>query len=255
MRALSIDTVDICPWALREGLILRKLDSEADGTALVETPGGGCWTAGAGTVAARAEIERPVERQQTMTGPDNSQAGTRPISVAELLAKNGTIGAPPVGGGRRRRRRGNSDAVTVAELTGEIPIVRIGDSGDPDRRAAEPERRGAASDDDERESPTDYRLRPADRRPSHANGNAKPPGDLRHRSQAVRVPSRPRDRPERAPEPLPRRAEAHRPERSDDPRAACALPTSPGRVPCPPTVHEPTCTAERRRDGESPAPS
>jgi exopolyphosphatase/guanosine-5'-triphosphate,3'-diphosphate pyrophosphatase len=36
MRALSIETVDICPWALREGLILRKLDSEADGTALVE---------------------------------------------------------------------------------------------------------------------------------------------------------------------------------------------------------------------------
>ncbi|MBO0864081.1 MAG: hypothetical protein J2P16_03305, partial [Mycobacterium sp.] len=40
MRALSIETVDICPWALREGLILRKLDSEADGTALVETPVG-----------------------------------------------------------------------------------------------------------------------------------------------------------------------------------------------------------------------
>ena len=43
--------------------------------------------------------------------------------MAELLAKNGTIGAPPVGG-RRRRRRGNADAVTVAELTGEIPIIR-----------------------------------------------------------------------------------------------------------------------------------
>lgn len=57
-----------------------------------------------------------------MTGPENSPSGTRPISVAELLAKNGTIGAPPVGG-RRRRRRGNSDAVTVAELTGEIPII------------------------------------------------------------------------------------------------------------------------------------
>ncbi|WP_422742321.1 hypothetical protein ACN27E_14240 [Mycobacterium sp. WMMD1722] len=55
-----------------------------------------------------------------MTGPDNSN--TRPISVAELLAKNGTIGAPPAGG-RRRRRRGNADAVTVAELTGEIPII------------------------------------------------------------------------------------------------------------------------------------
>jgi hypothetical protein len=56
-----------------------------------------------------------------MTGPEDSPDSTRPISVAELLAKNGTIGAPPVGG-RRRRRRG-SDSVTVAELTGEIPIV------------------------------------------------------------------------------------------------------------------------------------
>ena len=37
MRALSLDSVDICPWALREGIILRRLDSEADGTALVET--------------------------------------------------------------------------------------------------------------------------------------------------------------------------------------------------------------------------
>ncbi|HKV19566.1 MAG TPA: hypothetical protein VJR50_11070 [Mycobacterium sp.] len=57
-----------------------------------------------------------------MTGPEDSHSSTRPISVAELLAKNGTIGAPPVGG-RRRRRRGNSDSVSVAELTGEIPIV------------------------------------------------------------------------------------------------------------------------------------
>ena len=57
-----------------------------------------------------------------MTGPEDSPGGTRPISVAELLAKTGTIGAPPVGG-RRRRRRGNNEAVTVAELTGEIPIV------------------------------------------------------------------------------------------------------------------------------------
>src|SRR6476661_972845 len=55
-----------------------------------------------------------------MTDPhDNSN--TRPISVAELLAKNGTIGAPVPN--RRRRRRGNSDAVTVAELTGEIPVI------------------------------------------------------------------------------------------------------------------------------------
>ncbi|MGH3677892.1 MAG: hypothetical protein ACRDU5_19600 [Mycobacterium sp.] len=57
-----------------------------------------------------------------MTGPEDSHSSTRPISVAELLAKNGTIGAPPVGG-RRRRRRGDSDSISVAELTGEIPII------------------------------------------------------------------------------------------------------------------------------------
>jgi hypothetical protein len=59
-----------------------------------------------------------------MTGPHDT---TRPISVAELLAKNGTLGAPAPA--RRRRRRGNSDAVTVAELTGEIPIIT--DDTDP----------------------------------------------------------------------------------------------------------------------------
>ena len=53
-----------------------------------------------------------------------SDDSTRPISVAELLARNGTIGAPPVTG-RRRRRRGNDQSVTVAELTGEIPVIRI----------------------------------------------------------------------------------------------------------------------------------
>lgn len=55
-----------------------------------------------------------------MTGPHDS-ANTRPISVAELLARNGTIGAPIPG--HRRRRRGNTEAVTVAELTGEIPVI------------------------------------------------------------------------------------------------------------------------------------
>ena len=66
-----------------------------------------------------------------MTGSrsDTREEATRPISVAELLAKNGTIGSPPVTG-RRRRRRGNSGAVTVAELTGEIPIIRAGDTED-----------------------------------------------------------------------------------------------------------------------------
>ena len=37
MRALSIDSVEICPWALREGLILRKLDTETDGDLVVRS--------------------------------------------------------------------------------------------------------------------------------------------------------------------------------------------------------------------------
>jgi exopolyphosphatase/guanosine-5'-triphosphate,3'-diphosphate pyrophosphatase len=41
MRALSLESVEICPWALREGVILRRLDSETDGNPLVETPSGG----------------------------------------------------------------------------------------------------------------------------------------------------------------------------------------------------------------------
>lgn len=58
-----------------------------------------------------------------------SEDSTRPISVAELLARNGTIGSPPVSGHRRRKRR---DAVSVAELTGEIPIAgaELAESGD-----------------------------------------------------------------------------------------------------------------------------
>jgi exopolyphosphatase/guanosine-5'-triphosphate,3'-diphosphate pyrophosphatase len=30
MRVLTLDSLEICPWALREGLILRKLDTEMD---------------------------------------------------------------------------------------------------------------------------------------------------------------------------------------------------------------------------------
>ncbi len=71
-----------------------------------------------------------------MTGPhsETESSGTRPISVAELLARNGTIGAPAVTR-RRRRRRGDSDAVTVAELTGEIPVIR--DDDETEHLAAE----------------------------------------------------------------------------------------------------------------------
>lgn len=71
-----------------------------------------------------------------MTGTHEGHS-TRPISVAELLAKNGTIGAPPPAG-RRHRRRNNSEAVTVAELTGEIPVVRDDEDHRDDTEHVEP---------------------------------------------------------------------------------------------------------------------
>lgn len=57
-----------------------------------------------------------------MTRPHSDAEDTKQVSVAELLARNGSIGGPvPT---RRRRRRRGDDSVSVAELTGEIPIVR-----------------------------------------------------------------------------------------------------------------------------------
>jgi hypothetical protein len=66
-----------------------------------------------------------------MTGSDSDAEDPKQISVAELLARNGA-GAPTVA--RRRRRRRGDDSVTVAELTGEIPIIR----DDHHERAARP---------------------------------------------------------------------------------------------------------------------
>ncbi|MBA0045986.1 hypothetical protein [Mycobacterium sp. NPDC050853] len=54
-----------------------------------------------------------------MTDSDDTQ---RPVSVAELLARNGA--AEGKISGHRRRMRGNADAIPVAELTGEIPVIR-----------------------------------------------------------------------------------------------------------------------------------
>src|SRR6476620_5885596 len=88
-----------------------------------------------GGAPAPHQAPAKAQRQHTMTGPEDSHSSTRPISVAEMMARNGTIGAPPVGG-RRRRRRGNSDSVTVAELTGEIPILREHEVHDVDETEA-----------------------------------------------------------------------------------------------------------------------
>ncbi|MGA5461779.1 hypothetical protein [Mycobacterium sp. NPDC050041] len=107
-----------------------------------------------------------------MTGPEDNASGTRPISVAELLAKNGTIGAPPVGG-RRRRRRGNSDSVTVAELTGEIPIISDRDvAHDTAHDAADDVAAADVHHDDHTSAATDGDSDVTGRLP--ANGTAEP---------------------------------------------------------------------------------
>lgn len=138
-----------------------------------------------------------------MSGPDDSEAGTRPISVAELLAKNGTIGAAPPGGGRRRRRRGNSDAVTVAELTGEIPIVRTGeipvvaDEPAPDPEPAPTEAVEPVAENSVEQEPV----------PPRTNGSLRSaPAD-----------AHPATRPELADQPVARRGKTTTPERSHYP--------------------------------------
>jgi hypothetical protein len=133
-----------------------------------------------------------------MTEPHD--ASTRPISVAELLAKNGTIGAPVPN--RRRRRRGNSDAVTVAELTGEIPVIDddiVPEAiGQPGPESHEPHANGSARLDesvsDEAGEKSPYWSEPEPRWPE-----SPPP-----RPRASRPESR-ESRPERSPYPLPSR--------------------------------------------------
>ncbi len=53
---------------------------------------------------------------------NDGAADTGQVSVAELLARNGAKVGTQSGGGRRRR--GMAGGISVAELTGEIPIVR-----------------------------------------------------------------------------------------------------------------------------------
>ncbi|MBB3747818.1 hypothetical protein FHT44_000279 [Mycolicibacterium sp. BK634] len=147
-----------------------------------------------------------------MTAPDDSE-NSRPISVAELLAKNGTIGSPPVGG-RRRRRRGNSDAVTVAELTGEIPIIRTGEM--PIVRDVE------VTDVEVTEEPVDEETTaPEPAETPATNGSAPAIEQVEEVEEPVEEeqepPARPFDGPPpRADSPLPRRESG--PERGYDPR-------------------------------------
>ncbi|MCX6488500.1 MAG: Ppx/GppA phosphatase family protein [Mycobacterium sp.] len=58
MRAMSLESVDICPWALREGVILRRLDREADGTVLMD-PARGDGRHPDRLVGGRSRSEKP----------------------------------------------------------------------------------------------------------------------------------------------------------------------------------------------------
>lgn len=163
-----------------------------------------------------------------MTAPDDSE-NSRPISVAELLARNGTIGSPPVGG-RRRRRRGNSDAVTVAELTGEIPIIRTGEI--PIAREVET-------------AEVEVTEEPVEQVDEEAAVEAETPANNGSAPAAEQVendePARPFDGPPpRADSPLPRRERG--PERSYDPR--------PLRRPEPQPAHPSDTQAAEASDAE-----
>jgi len=132
-----------------------------------------------------------------MTGPNEN---TRPISVAELLAKNDTLGAPVPN--RRHRRHGNSDAVTVAELTGEIPVISDDIEPEATRQSsleshAHRANRSARLDElvsDEADERPRYWSEPEQRWPE-----SQPP-----RPRESRPESR-ESRPERSPYPLPSR--------------------------------------------------
>lgn len=64
---------------------------------------------------------------------------SKQLSVAELLARNGQQGAASSGGGGRRRRSGRG--ISVAELTGDLPVIPASGGGGHSAHAApeEPE--------------------------------------------------------------------------------------------------------------------
>lgn len=66
---------------------------------------------------------------------NDGAADTGQVSVAELLARNGAKVGTQAGGGRRRR--GMAGGISVAELTGEIPIVRPVENATPEGTAPE----------------------------------------------------------------------------------------------------------------------
>jgi len=71
-----------------------------------------------------------------MTENNSNPEDTGQISVAELLARNGQKTTAASSGGRRRR--GVKGGISVAELTGEIPVVRADPASDEAPVIADP---------------------------------------------------------------------------------------------------------------------
>jgi exopolyphosphatase/guanosine-5'-triphosphate,3'-diphosphate pyrophosphatase len=61
MRALSLDTLEICPWALREGLILRKLDTDMNGGPRATSSPGPAAETGRPGPGGSAALSGPIE--------------------------------------------------------------------------------------------------------------------------------------------------------------------------------------------------
>lgn len=147
---------------------------------------------------------------------DESASDSRPISVSEILARsreaNGESAVQPSREGRGRRRAGRDGAVSVSELTGEIP--RVGDTGSLPVTAA-----GASSPT----APTTDRSSTPDQPPAadeaSGRGSVRPhTPDVTPQAPAPRVPTAPQ-----APTTRPAPARPARPGADDSGR----LPTFP----------------------------
>ncbi|OBI82913.1 hypothetical protein [Mycobacterium asiaticum] len=117
-----------------------------------------------------------------MTGPESEE--TKQISVAELLARNGTIGAPAVT--RRRRRRRGDDSISVAELTGEIPVIR---DERHEERHQEPSRPAPATSGIQVAEPDAVEAKPVEAKPVEAEpveaALAEPEADVEPETKSV----------------------------------------------------------------------
>ncbi|RMB72294.1 hypothetical protein AYK61_24835 [Rhodococcus sp. SBT000017] len=124
---------------------------------------------------------------------DTNPEDTGQISVAELLARNGQKTNLSAGG---RRRRGVKGGISVAELTGEIPVVRdepgnrsapVVETADPD--ASEPETPDVApaaphsSDAAEDDAPAAVSSRPQPARPQTTRPTPFQPAGKRDKQQ------------------------------------------------------------------------